>query len=134
VQHASVADLSAVAGRSAARPAAPAPRAAKKGASAAPKVAAPAAKKGGAKASSKKRARGAGRRPSDEIQALQAKVVDFVNGTSGGVAISDIASKLGVDKGDLPRPLALAVAAGAIKKTGEKRLTRYFPGKGGKKG
>jgi hypothetical protein len=79
----------------------------------------------------KRRARRAGRRSSDEVQALLGRVVDCVRGTSDGVSISQIAAKLGVATADLTRPLTLAVTAGALRKTGEKRMTRYFPKSGG---
>jgi hypothetical protein len=125
IRGASVAELSALARVEAAPPALAASR------PAARRDARPAAQpaRGARNTGATTRARRAGRRPSDEIHALEARVIELVKGSAGGLSISDIASRLGVPKGDLPRPLALAVAAGLVKKTGEKRLSRYFPGR-----
>jgi hypothetical protein len=67
------------------------------------------------------------RRSSDEVTKLREKVVGVIQGSTGGIAISEVARKLGLTPGDITRPLALALRANSIKKTGEKRMTRYFP-------
>ncbi len=74
------------------------------------------------------------RRSADEIQTITTKAVSFIRDNAGdenneGVSISDIAKHLRLDVEDVTRPVHLAVKAGFLKKKGEKRMTRYFPGK-----
>src|SRR5690349_573934 len=57
------------------------------------------------------------RRSSDEVTKLREKVISVVQGSSGGIAISDVARKIGLTPGDITRPLALALKAGLIKRT-----------------
>lgn len=110
----------------------------RKAAPAAPKVArrgrAPKAEKvekvsaRGRKASSKRN-----RRSSEEIDAIKDKVVDCVRDSAkdhaDGISVSEIAKVIRENIEDITRPIHQAVASGQIKKKGEKRLTRYFPGK-----
>jgi hypothetical protein len=127
IQSASLSELAALGGQPAAK-AAPAPKAAAPAKPAAAPVAAKAAKSAPAKATKKAAKKGA-RRSSEAVQALQNRVVEFVNSTSGGVSIGEVATKLGEPKDDLSRPLSLALQAGQIKKQGEKAQARYFPGR-----
>jgi hypothetical protein len=74
------------------------------------------------------------RRTSDDVEKLADRVVELIASSGGNVAVSEIARALDVAKADLGRPLSVAVKAGRIRKTGEKRRTRYHPaGKGKKK-
>ena len=66
------------------------------------------------------------RRSSDSVAELAARAAAFIKSSGGNVAVSDIAKGLGVDKDDISRPLAVALQQRQIRKTGEKRLTRYF--------
>ena len=101
-----------------AKPAAAAPKATKtaKAATKAPK----AAKTGGKRF----------RRPSGEVNAIADKIASVVKESGdGGLSISDIALKLGVNKGDLLRPLQLALGDGFIKKVGDRRSAKYVGNK-----
>lgn len=71
------------------------------------------------------------RRSSLEIDGIKENVINFVrdNGNPEGVSVSEIAKAIRENIGDITRPIHQAVASGHIKKKGEKRLTRYFPGK-----
>jgi hypothetical protein len=51
-----------------------------------------------------------------------------------GLRAEQIRAALGVEAKELPRPLADALAAGRVTKTGQKRATTYFaPTSGGKR-
>lgn len=67
------------------------------------------------------------RRSGDEVAALTKRVVDLVGKSPDGIGISDLSTKLKVDKDDLVFPLQMALKDGHIRKTGEKRNTRYLP-------
>ncbi len=99
------------------RPAAPA------AAAAAPAAAKPGRKKGGKK--------GRIRRSASDIAGVIEKIVGLLR-SSPGLRAEEIRSKLGLANNEIPRPIQLALAEGKLKKTGEKRATRYFVGgKGG---
>ena len=60
-----------------------------------------------------------------------AKLTDAVGAyvkASPGQGVEAIAKGLGVRSGEITLPIAKLLASGALKKTGEKRATRYFPG------
>jgi hypothetical protein len=91
---------------------------------------APARKNGHATAGSPTAARrrvSGGRRTTEQVVRLRAKVVSVVKSTPSGIAIGEIARRLGVTPGDVTRPLALAVKSGQLVRKGEKRLARYYP-------
>jgi ribosomal protein L12E/L44/L45/RPP1/RPP2 len=73
------------------------------------------------------------RRSSGEIEIIKNKVIecirDSVEEHPNGISVSEIAKAIREDIEDITRPIHQAVEAGQIKKKGQKRLTRYFPGK-----
>ena len=77
-----------------------------------------------------KRGRGGrlGRRSAGDITAMIDSIVSALSKASGGLRAEQIRSALGVEAKELPRPLADALAAGRITKTGQKRATTYFAG------
>jgi hypothetical protein len=72
------------------------------------------------------------RRSSEDVQTLANQVGDYVN-EHPGIAVSEIATGIGADINDITRPVSIALEKGLISKKGEKRLTRYFPPKSGRK-
>lgn len=83
--------------------------------------------------SAKKRGGGGrlARRTADDIQGMVQTIVDLVAKHEGGLRAEQIRASLGVDAKELPRPLAEAVASGALTKSGQKRATTYSVGSGG---
>lgn len=75
-----------------------------------------------------------GRRTADDIGRMIDGIVDLLSKNGGGMRAEQIRAALGVEAKELPRPLADALAAGRITKTGEKRATTYFAGSGGESG
>lgn len=71
------------------------------------------------------------RRSSEEIEVLQTKVISFIQNSTEthpeGVSVSEIAKSIKADIEDITRPIHHAITQNLIRKTGEKRLTRYFP-------
>jgi ribosomal protein L12E/L44/L45/RPP1/RPP2 len=71
------------------------------------------------------------RRSSEEITALQGKIVKYVYDSAKdfpkGISVSEIAKALREDIDDITRPIHQAVTENKIRKEGLKRLTRYFP-------
>lgn len=67
-----------------------------------------------------------GRRSPEQVVELRAKVVSLVKSTPSGIAIGEIARRLGVNPGDITRPIALAVKSGLLVRKGDRRLARYF--------
>jgi hypothetical protein len=82
----------------------------------------------------KARARKPGeKRSPDEL----AKLVEALRGQitqNPGQGIEAIAKTLGVKSGELQLPTQKLLANGAIRKEGQKRATKYFPGAGGSAG
>lgn len=99
-----------------------------------PKNAAPAVKKPASASKETKTAKKADasrtRRSGDELVQIQAKVVKYIGAheKAEGLAVSEIASGIKLEVEEITRALVKAVSAGQVRKTGEKRLTRYFPG------
>lgn len=89
---------------------------------AAPRAAAAAAKKAA-------RPRKGGRRSSSEILAELDRIVASV-AAAPGQRSEEIQKKLGIASKDIERPISIGLAKGLLRKEGEKRATRYFPGKG----
>lgn len=79
-----------------------------------------------AKAPAKRRSEGS-RRSSEEVELLREQVVNLVREAPEGMSMGDLARRLGLSPADLTRPVALAVASGAVVRQGERRLSRYFP-------
>lgn len=94
----------------------------------------PRAAGGGEAAPSRGRRAGGGRlarRSADDIQAMVQSIVDLVGKHPDGLRAEQIRASLGVDAKELPRPLAEAVSAGVLTKSGQKRATTYSSGSGG---
>jgi hypothetical protein len=73
------------------------------------------------------------RRSAADIQGTLDQIVAFVQ-ANPGVRSEHITANLGLDKKELPRPIAEGLRTGALTKEGQKRATQYFPGGGGKRG
>jgi hypothetical protein len=58
-------------------------------------------------------------------------IVGVLSKAGSGLRAEQIRETLGVEAKELPRPLAEAISAGRITKTGQKRATTYFAGSGG---
>lgn len=69
------------------------------------------------------------RRSGKELQGLVERVVRAVeeHPKPEGVAVGELAKALRRPSTELSRPLHLALEAGRLKKTGDRRHTRYFP-------
>lgn len=62
-------------------------------------------------------------------------IVELLQKSAGGLRAEQIRSALGVEAKELPRPLADALSAGRLTKSGQKRATTYFAsGSGGSSG
>jgi len=72
-----------------------------------------------------------GRRTQDDIGKMVEAIVDLLGKHSEGLRAEQIRDALGCEAKELPRPLADALAAGRVTKTGQKRATTYFAGSGG---
>ena len=84
-----------------------------------------ATKKRSTKKRSAKKAGRRARRSSADVEATSKAIASQLRKTPG-VSVSDLANSMGADSADLKRPLALMLEAGSIRKTGEKRGTKYF--------
>lgn len=58
-------------------------------------------------------------------------IVDLLTKNGDGLRAEQIREALGVEAKELPRPLAEALSAGRVTKSGQKRATTYFAGNGG---
>ena len=58
-------------------------------------------------------------------------IVELLGKNAGGLRAEQIRDALGVEAKELPRPLADALEAGRVTKSGQKRATTYFAGGGG---
>lgn len=65
------------------------------------------------------------RRTSDDLAQLQEQMIAFLD-ESPGTSISEIAVAVGASPKELRGPLVALVEEGRVKKTGERRGTRYF--------
>lgn len=67
------------------------------------------------------------RRSLEDIDAMAKSIVNIVRSAGkDGMRAEVIREKLGIDRKELPRPLAQALKAGWLKTTGQKRATTYF--------
>jgi hypothetical protein len=80
---------------------------------------------------SPKKAKGGrlGRRSAEDLSAMVDTIVSALQKNKGGLRSEQIRAVIGVDKKELPRPIAEALASGRITKKGEKRATTYFAAK-----
>jgi hypothetical protein len=67
-----------------------------------------------------------GRRSSKELAAVMASLVATLKGAKDGMRSEELQAALSVDKKTIVRPIAAALQAKVIRKTGQKRATRYF--------
>lgn len=81
-------------------------------------------KKAAGKRATKKRGRRA-RRTSADVESVSKDIVAQLKQTPG-VGIGELASAMNADVTDLKRPIAVLLEDSAIRKTGEKRGTKYF--------
>lgn len=69
------------------------------------------------------------RRSVDDITTTIDAIVALVKKHPQGLRSEEIRATLGLDRRELPRPLADGLRSGALTKKGEKRATIYLPGK-----
>ena len=100
---------------------APAPTRAPKAKPAVKAAAAPVAKA----APTRKRKKGE-KRPPAELAKVQADLLAFIQ-KNPGKRIEEINKPLGLATSELSRPLSKLIAAKQVRRTGEKRASRYFP-------
>jgi len=92
---------------------------------AAPRAAAPSA--AAAPAGGRRRP---GRPPRVDVAGLAGKVGDLLGKNADGMRAEQIRGALGVAKNQLVKVINKGLADGSLKKTGEKRATKYFVGSG----
>lgn len=66
------------------------------------------------------------RRGPQDIQRVLDQVVTILHRHPDGLRAEQLLVELGLEKKELPRPIAEGLKLGAIKKTGQKRATTYF--------
>lgn len=69
-----------------------------------------------------------GRRSTVEIGQMVEAIVDLLKRSPEGLRAEQIRAALNVQAKELPRPLADALRAGRVSKSGQKRATTYFVG------
>ncbi|MGZ3419870.1 MAG: hypothetical protein ACXVEF_14200 [Polyangiales bacterium] len=74
--------------------------------------------------------RGPGRPAKIDVAGLAGKVGELLKGKSDGLRAEQIRESLGVAKNQLVKVITKGLADGSLKKTGEKRATKYFVGSG----
>jgi|GEM_PF-773790 len=87
------------------------------------------------KAASRKATKRAGsgkriRRSAEDLEALSGQLVAYVK-ANPGARLEEISAGMGIASKDLKRPVTLLLEAKKLRKTGQKRGTQYFAGKGG---
>jgi hypothetical protein len=75
-----------------------------------------------------RRSKGA-KRPPNEIAATVDAVLRYVQKSPGG-GVEAMAKALGKPTRELVLPIKKLIASGEVRTTGEKRATKYFPGRG----
>ena len=68
------------------------------------------------------------RRSQKDIQAVVGRIVTLLQGNKKGLRAEEIRAKLGLDRREIPRPLAEALKKRLVSKRGKKRATTYFAG------
>ena len=66
------------------------------------------------------------RRTAGDIHEIVDSIVAFVRKCEDGATAENIRFTLGLERKDLPRPIAEALASGLLRKVGQKRATTYF--------
>ena len=66
------------------------------------------------------------RRSPQQIASVMASLVGALKGVKDGMTSEELQKAISVDKKTIVRPIAVALNANAIRKTGQKRATRYF--------
>jgi len=69
------------------------------------------------------------RRTAKDITAVVGRIVTLLQGSKNGLRAEEIRAKLGLDRREIPRPLAEALKKKLVAKRGKKRATTYFTGK-----
>ena len=82
--------------------------------------------KGGAPKARRPRAGRRVRRSPNQIATVTASLVAALKGAKDGMRSEELQKALSVDKKTIVRPIADALEAKVIRKTGQKRATRYF--------
>ena len=93
---------------------------------AAPAAAAAAAPKAAAAPRPRAASKG-GKRPPEELAEMVTKAGDWIKGNPGH-GVEDMAKSLGVQTKELALPIAKLLKNKTIKKRGQKRATKYYPG------
>jgi uncharacterized heparinase superfamily protein len=68
-----------------------------------------------------------GKRPPAELEAMVNKAGDWIKGNPGQ-GVEAMAKALGVQTKELALPIAKLLKSKAVKKRGQKRATKYYPG------
>jgi len=76
----------------------------------------------------KRRAGRLARRSASDLAEMVDKLVEIVRSAKNGINAEGIKAALKVDRSELPRPIAMALKSGRIRKKGQKRATTYFSG------
>jgi hypothetical protein len=74
------------------------------------------------------------RRSAQDISKLVERIVALLSSKPRGLRAEQIREELGLEAKELPRPIAEALAANKVSKTGQKRATTYFAKGGGGRG
>jgi len=72
-----------------------------------------------------------GRRSAGALERVVERIVELLSKSSKGLRAEQIRAALGLSAKELPRPIAMALAAKRIRKVGQKRATTYFTGGAG---
>ncbi len=71
-----------------------------------------------------------GRHSAGDIDQTLSRILDLLGNHPEGLRAEQIKASLGLDKREMPRPIASGLASGALSKSGQKRATVYFAGSG----
>lgn len=66
------------------------------------------------------------RRSAEDLKRVATKIVALLNDHSDGLSSEEIQKSLGLQKKEIVGPIALGLEQGSLRKTGERRGTRYF--------
>lgn len=72
-----------------------------------------------------------GRRSTADIESMVDSIVSLLTRSPDGLRAEQIRESLGVQAKELPRPLSDGLAAGKLRKSGQKRATTYYANDGG---
>jgi hypothetical protein len=90
-------------------------------------AAATTSRKAAAPAKAKKSSSGRlAKRGPEEMQGVINRIVEALQGEQEGMSSEQLQKALGLAKNEIQRPLLLALQGSTVRKTGEKRATRYF--------